>query len=83
MFNDYLFQGIILFALFVGIPLVVASFFGFIVSFLQATTQIQEQSIVFFIKLASVFVTFILLGPWMIMKFRDYFIEAFYIINLV
>jgi len=83
MFEEYLGQGIFIFILFVSIPLAVASFFGLIVSFLQATTQIQEQSIVFFVKLSSVGGTLLLIGGWMIEKFKNYFEDAFILISKI
>lgn len=37
---------------------------GLIISILQATTQIQEQSLTFVPKLLVVMVSLIILGPW-------------------
>ena len=51
-----------------GIGLIV----GLIVSIFQATTQIQEQTLVFIPKLAAVFITLILLGPWILQILVDY-----------
>ena len=39
---------------------------GFVVSLLQATTQIQEQTLMYVPKLVAVFLTVALLGPWML-----------------
>lgn len=46
-------------------PVVLATVTGLLVSLLQALTQIQEQNLPFAIKLVSVIVVLILLGPWM------------------
>lgn len=39
---------------------------GIIVSILQATTQIQEQTLTFVPKMITVFVALIIFGPWML-----------------
>lgn len=39
---------------------------GLIVSILQATTQIQEQTLAFIPKIVAVFVIMIVFGPWML-----------------
>lgn len=45
---------------------------GLIVSVLQATTQINEQTIVFVTKILSVFLTLILFGPWMLQRLMEF-----------
>ncbi|MFI3271136.1 MAG: type III secretion system export apparatus subunit SctS [Pseudomonadota bacterium] len=44
--------------------IIVASFSGLIVSFFQAITQLQEQTLSFGVKLAAVMFTIILLASW-------------------
>ena len=39
---------------------------GFIVSVFQATTQIQEQTLSYVPKLAAVFMTLAIMGPWIL-----------------
>ena len=39
---------------------------GIIVSILQATTRIQEQTLTFVPKMITVFVALIIFGPWML-----------------
>lgn len=46
-------------------PIVVASVAGVLVSFLQALTQIQEQTLSFGIKLVAVTVTLFAIAPWL------------------
>ena len=46
-------------------PIVVAAVAGVIVSFLQALTQIQEQTLSFGIKLVAVTVTLFAIAPWL------------------
>ncbi len=45
---------------------------GLIISILQATTQINEQTIVFVVKILSVFLTLIIFGPWMLRQLTDF-----------
>lgn len=44
---------------------VVALVVGLMISIVQATTQIQEQSLTFVPKLVGVFLTLALTGPWL------------------
>lgn len=46
----------------IGVALVV----GLLISILQATTQVQEQTLTFVPKIVAVFVSIILLGPYML-----------------
>ncbi len=48
-----------------GPAVVVALVVGLMISLVQATTQIQEQSLTFVPKLVMVFITLALMGPWM------------------
>jgi flagellar biosynthetic protein FliQ len=45
---------------------------GLIISILQATTQINEQTIVFVIKILSVMVTLIIFGNWMLTRLGEF-----------
>ncbi len=45
-----------------GVSLVV----GLLISILQATTQLQEMTLVFVPKLVAVFIVIIVFGPWML-----------------
>ncbi|GGL44032.1 flagellar biosynthesis protein FliQ [Sporolactobacillus putidus] len=55
--------------LMVGGPLLVLSLvIGLVVSIFQAATQIQEQTLAFIPKIASVLFGLILFGPWMLSK---------------
>jgi len=45
-----------------GVSLVV----GLLISILQATTQLQEMTLVFVPKIIAVFVVIIVFGPWML-----------------
>ena len=52
--------------------LLVALGIGLIVSFFQAITQLNEQTLSFLPKLVGVAVTLIVIGPWMITTLVDY-----------
>lgn len=56
-----------------GIGLVV----GLLISILQATTQINEQTIVFVSKILSVFLALIFFGRWMLTQLTDFAIRIF------
>lgn len=61
-------EALILVLLISGGPMLASMLVGFIVSLFQATTQIQEQTLSYVPKLVAVFVTLIVLGPWMLMQ---------------
>jgi len=51
----------------IAVPILVAGLLvGLIISILQATTQIQEQSLTFVPKLITVLVLLVVLAPWII-----------------
>lgn len=49
-----------------GPPVLTAMLVGLVISILQATTQIQEQTLTFVPKLVAVVATLALAGPWML-----------------
>ena len=50
---------------------------GLIISVLQATTQVNEQTIVFVAKILSVFIALIIFGRWMLIQLVDYTVRVF------
>ena len=70
--SDPLSQGLLLAALFSGIPLLVSTFVSLVLSIVQAATQIQDQSLTFLPRLVAVCLTLFLISPWMVEKLRDY-----------
>lgn len=59
--------------LIVSAPLLLASLVvGIAVSFFQAVTQINEQTLSFLPKLVAVGITAIIAGPWMMTTLVDY-----------
>jgi len=45
---------------------------GLIISILQATTQVNEQTIVFVTKILSVMVSLIIFGSWMLTRLGEF-----------
>ncbi|WP_347491377.1 flagellar biosynthesis protein FliQ [Desulfoscipio sp. XC116] len=45
-------------------PLAVSLIVGLVISILQATTQVQEQSLTFVPKMIAVFLTLAVMAPW-------------------
>ena len=58
-------QALYLILILSGPAVLVALIVGLMISLIQATTQIQEQSLTFVPKLIGVFLTLALLGPWL------------------
>ncbi|PLZ00285.1 EscS/YscS/HrcS family type III secretion system export apparatus protein [Burkholderia sp. WAC0059] len=57
-------EGLLL-CLYISLPVVVVSALaGLLVSFLQAVTSMQDQSISFGVKLVAVTVTVVIVAPW-------------------
>ncbi|GAB7388231.1 flagellar biosynthesis protein FliQ [Bacillaceae bacterium] len=50
---------------------------GLLVSILQATTQIQEQTLAFIPKIIAVFVSILLFGPWMLTRLLEFTFEIY------
>jgi flagellar biosynthetic protein FliQ len=50
---------------------------GLVISIIQATTQINEQTIVFVAKILSVFVALIIFGSWMLQSLHEYTIGVY------
>ena len=57
--------------------LIVGTVIGLIVSILQATTQIQDQTISFVPKIVAIMATLVIFGPWMFSMIRTYTIGIF------
>lgn len=56
---------------------------GLIVSIIQTTTSIQEQTLTFVPKIIAIFVTIILLGSWMIRVLINYTNNIFMLIEKI
>lgn len=61
-------------------PVATAMMVGLMISLVQATTQIQEQTLTFVPKLVAVIVTLALVGPWtmfQLVNFTNSLLESF------
>lgn len=56
---------------------------GLLVAILQATTQIQEQTLAFVPKILVVFISIGIFAPWMLTTFTDFVEELFDLIPQV
>jgi flagellar biosynthetic protein FliQ len=65
-------QALFLSLVLTGPPVLVAMLVGLVISILQATTQIQEQTLTFVPKLVAVVVTLAFAGPWMMVQLITY-----------
>lgn len=60
-------------ALIVAAPVMVLSLaVGLVISFLQATTQIHEQTLAFVPKIIATFAALIVFGPWMLTRLLEF-----------
>jgi flagellar biosynthetic protein FliQ len=50
---------------------------GLIVSILQATTSIQEQTLTFVPKIAAILLALVFFGPWMFGQLSQYTVQLF------
>ena len=65
-------------------PMLVSMGIGLIVGILQATTQIQEQTLSYVPKLTGVFTTIAIIGPWVLaqaVKFTVVLIDSIAIVR--
>jgi len=61
----------------------VGMFVGLIISIIQTTTSIQEQTLTFVPKIVAIFVTLILLGSWIIRVLVNYTNNIFMLIEKI
>lgn len=62
----------------VATPILLAALtVGLIVSIFQAVTSIQEQTLAFVPKILAVFITILLLGPFILTTVQEFIIELF------
>jgi flagellar biosynthetic protein FliQ len=76
IFNGGILQTLLL----VAPVLIIGTVVGLVVSILQATTQIQDQTLSFVPKIVSIFAALLIFGPWMFTSIRTYTIQIFHMI---
>jgi flagellar biosynthetic protein FliQ len=73
-----LLRGGILETLIISAPLLLVGLVvGLVISIIQATTSIQEQTITFVPKIAAILGALILLGPWIMTSLKEFTIRLF------
>lgn len=70
-------QALFLALILTGPPVLTAMLVGLCISIIQATTQIQEQTLTFVPKLIAVVVTLAFAGPWMVVQMINYTRQIF------
>ncbi len=76
-----LMRGGILETLLLAAPLLLTALVvGLVVSILQATTSIQEQTLTFVPKIVAILLVLALLGGWMLASLGDYTVRLFELI---
>ena len=77
----YVFRNSIMQLIVIAFPvLLIGMIVGLVVSVIQATTSLQEQTLTFVPKIIAILVTIIFLGPWMITSMVQFTIR---IINMI
>lgn len=73
LFNASIFQVLTISAPILLVSIVV----GLIVSVLQATTSIQDQTLSFVPKIAAILAVLVIFGPWMFTVLRNFTVQLF------
>ena len=76
-------EGLLLVLIVSAAPMLAGMLTGLVVSVLQATTQIQEQSLSFVPKILAIFLTLAVAGPWMLWQTVRFATAVFESIALV
>jgi flagellar biosynthetic protein FliQ len=76
-------EGILLVVILSAVPMLASMVVGLTVSVLQATTQIQEQTLSFVPKLIAVFISIGIMGPWMLHQTVRFSVTILEIIPMV
>lgn len=73
IFQDFFYKGFMILLPVAGVSLIVVV----IVAVLMAMTQIQEQTLTFLPKMASIVIVIIILGPWMFQELTTLILDLF------
>jgi flagellar biosynthetic protein FliQ len=73
-----LLRGGVLETLIISAPLLLVGLVvGLVISIIQATTSIQEQTLTFVPKIAAILGALVLLGPWILSSLREFTVNLF------
>ncbi|PIR20328.1 MAG: flagellar biosynthetic protein FliQ [Deltaproteobacteria bacterium CG11_big_fil_rev_8_21_14_0_20_47_16] len=70
-------QALYLALILTGPPVLVAMLVGLVISLVQATTQVQEQTLTFVPKLVAVVVAIAVAGPWIMTQLIQFTTQLF------
>ncbi|WP_369900219.1 flagellar biosynthetic protein FliQ [Bacillus manliponensis] len=73
IFQSFFYKGILILLPVAGISMIVV----IVVAVLMAMTQIQEQTLTFLPKMASIVIVIIILGPWMFEELTSIILDLF------
>jgi len=76
-------EGLLMILILSAGPMLASMMVGFMVSLFQATTQIQEQTLSYVPKLVAVFVTLMIMGPWILSQAVRFTVVLFESIPLI
>ena len=71
------YQGLLLILILSAPPVLISMFLGTVVAVFQAATQIQEQTLSFVVKLVSVTLALMLMGPWLGSQIMNFALNIF------
>jgi type III secretion HrpO family protein len=71
------YQGLLLILILSAPPVLISMFLGTVVAIFQAATQIQEQTLSFVVKLVSVTLALMLMGPWLGSQIMNFALNIF------
>jgi len=69
----YIFRNSIMQLIVLSLPvLLIGMLVGLVISVIQATTSLQEQTLTFVPKIIAILMTIIFLGPWMLTSMQEF-----------
>jgi len=69
----YIFRNSIMQLIILSLPvLLIGMLVGLVISVIQATTSLQEQTLTFVPKIIAILMTIIFLGPWMLTSMQEF-----------
>ena len=72
----YIFRNSIMQLIFLSLPvLLIGMIVGLIISVIQATTSLQEQTLTFVPKIIAILMTIVFLGPWMLTSMQEFTVK--------
>jgi flagellar biosynthetic protein FliQ len=74
----YIFRNSVFQLILLSLPaLLIGMLVGLVISIIQATTSLQEQTLSFVPKILAILLALVFLGPWMFSSLREFTINIF------